>query len=77
MPYDSCNKNQVTVLPDGLIQMYVPELKAGTIAEVIVLESSKEGEKRSLVTIIGKGRGCFSTSDEADTFIAHERRSWE
>jgi hypothetical protein len=44
---------------DGSIRIYVPEFKAGTIAEVIILESSEQVEKRSMVVLIGKGRGSF------------------
>ena len=70
-------KKQVTVQADGSIQLYVPEFKAGTIAEVIVLESSEQVGKRSMVNIIGKGRGCFASPEEADSFIVNERLSWE
>ena len=50
------NKKHATVQADGSIQIYVPEFKAGTIAEDIVLESSEKGEKQSLVNMIGKGQ---------------------
>jgi hypothetical protein len=70
-------KQQVKVQADGLIQIHVPEFKAGTIAEVIVLESSEQGKKTTLTSIIGKGRGCFPTAEEADAFIRKERNSWE
>ncbi len=70
-------KKHATVQADGSIQIYVPEFKAGTITEVIVLESSEQGKKRSLVNMIGKGRGCFASSEEVDSFIVNERNSWE
>lgn len=70
-------KKHVTVQADGSINIYVPELKAGTIAEVIILESSEHGEKRSLVNMIGKGRGCFTSSEDVDSSILDERHSWE
>jgi hypothetical protein len=37
-------KQHVTVQADGLIQIRVPEFRPGTIAEVIVLESSEQKE---------------------------------
>ncbi len=70
-------KKHAIVQEDGSIQIYVPEFKAGTIAEVIILESSEQGEKRSLVDMIGKGRGCFPSSEDVDSFILNERHSWE
>ena len=70
-------KQRVTVQADGLIQIHVPEFKPGTIAEVIVLDSSEETKKTSLTSFIGKGKGSFATAQEADAFIRKERNSWE
>ena len=70
-------RQHVTVQPDGLIQIHVPEFKAGTIAEVIILESSEHVGKRAIASFIGKGQGCFATVQEADAFIRNERLSWE
>jgi hypothetical protein len=70
-------KQHVTVQADGLIQIHVPEFKPGTIAEVIVLDSSEQVKKTTLTSIIGNGRGCFATAEEADTFIRKERKSWK
>ena len=66
-------KQRVTVQTDGLIQIHVPEFKPGTIAEVIVLDSSEQVEKTNLTSFIGLGRGSFSTPEEADAFIRKER----
>ncbi|MDD1729839.1 MAG: hypothetical protein LUQ50_12305 [Methanospirillum sp.] len=52
-------KKQVTIKAGGSIQIYVPEFKEGTFAEVIVLESSEQVPKRSMINLIGKGRGGF------------------
>ena len=70
-------KQRVMVQPDGSIQIYVPELKVGTIAEVIILESSEPVSDKKLAGIIGKGKGCYKNPDEADAFIKNERSSWE
>jgi len=70
-------RQHVTVQPDGIIQIHVPEFKAGTIAEVIVLESSEHIGKRAIASFIGKGQGCFATAQEADAFIRNERLSWK
>jgi len=70
-------KKQVTVKADGSIHIYVPEFKEGTVAEVIVRESEEQAPKRSLVKLIGKGQGSFSTPEEADSFVINERTTWE
>ncbi|MEI7648549.1 MAG: hypothetical protein WCJ47_02425 [Methanomicrobiales archaeon] len=70
-------RQHVTVERDGLIQLHVPELKAGTLAEVIILESSEHVGKRAIASFIGKGQGCFATAQDADTFMRNERLSWE
>ena len=69
-------KQHVTVQADGLIQIRVPEFRPGTIAEVIVLESSEQKGKNTLTSFIGKGPGCFATPEEADEFMRKERQSW-
>jgi len=70
-------RQHVTVQPDGIIQIHVPEFKAGTIAEVIIMESSEHVGKRAIASFIGKGQGCFATAQEADAFIRNERLSWK
>ena len=70
-------RQHVTVQPDGLIPIHVPEFKAGTIAEVIILESFEPVGKRAMASFIGKGQGCFATAQEADAFIRNVRLSGE
>ncbi|MDI6725567.1 MAG: hypothetical protein QMD32_01280 [Smithellaceae bacterium] len=70
-------KQHVTVPPNGLIQVHVPELKPGTLAEVIILESAELPPPKRLADSIGKGRGSFATSEEADAFIRKERDAWD
>jgi hypothetical protein len=41
-------------------------------------ESLENIEKpRSLLELIGKGKGCFKSTDEIDLFIREERDAWE
>ncbi len=70
-------RQRVKVQPDGSIQVYVPEFKVGTLAEVIILETSDQVFANTLSGIIGKGKGCFKNAEEADAFILRERSSWE
>lgn len=57
-------RKQVKIQSDGLMQIYVPECKPGTIAEVIVLELSEKKKKRSVTRSIGKGHGSIASSEE-------------
>ena len=70
-------RQKVVVQPGGRIEIHVPELSPGTRAEVIVLEETPQTPKRTLRSIIGSGRGSFSTPEEADAFLRQERDSWE
>ena len=71
-------RQRVTVQPGGVIEVRSPELTAGARAEVIILlEEPQEPPRRSLRSIIGSGKGCFATPEEADAFLRQERDSWE
>ena len=71
-------RQRVTVQPGGVIEVRSPELTAGARAEVIILlEEPQETPRRSLRSIIGSGKGCFATPEEADAFLRQERDSWE
>ncbi len=70
-------RQHVTIQPDGLIQIHVPELKPGTVAEVIILESGETPPKSTMASLIGKGRGAFASCEAVDAFIRRERNSWE
>jgi hypothetical protein len=75
-------RQQVVVGAGGEIIIHVPQLKAGTRAEVIVLEqpnSATTGEvfQIPLSSLIGSCRGMFSTPDEADDFLRRERDAWD
>ena len=68
-------RQHVTIPPDGLIQLRVPELTPGTIVEVIILESSEIPPKSTMASLIGKGGGAFTTPEAVDTFIRSKRES--
>jgi hypothetical protein len=70
-------RRQVIVQPGGRIEIYAPELKPGTRAEVIILEEPVQQSKHTLRSLIGAGKGAFATPEEADAFIRQERDSWK
>ncbi len=71
-------KQDVTIQSGGLIQIWAPQLKPGTRAEVIVIpEQPQQPRKCSLRSLIGAGKGAFATPEEADRFIRAERDAWE
>ena len=47
------------------------------IANKIQKYKSSPNKKSSLKSIIGTGKGCFATPEEADNFINQERDKWE
>jgi len=70
-------RKRVTVQAGGLIEIHAPEMQPGTEAEVIILEDSRATGRSSLRSILGAGKGAFSTPEEADAFLRGERDSWE
>lgn len=69
-------KQEVTVQTDGVLEIHSPELKLGTRAEIIIL-LKEPIPQRTLLSIIGTGRGCYATSAQADVFLQQERELWE
>ncbi len=72
-------KQTVRVQRGGRIEVFVPELPEGTAAEVIVQEApggTKAVNTRSLVNMIGQGKGAFTSAEEVDRFIRAERDQW-
>ena len=68
-------RQQVTVGPGGVIEIRSSELPVGARAEVIVLlEDAEAPPAGSLRSIIGSGKGCFATPQEADAFLRAGRR---
>ena len=70
-------RQRVRVETNGLIQIRVPELKDGTLADVIVIGLPADGAESGLVKFIGLGKGCYASVEEVDSFIRKERDSWE
>lgn len=75
-------KQHVVVEPDGRIVIYVPQLKPGAHAEVLVVEQAEPGDADlsravGLSSLIGSCRGMFATPEEADAFLAQEREAWD
>jgi hypothetical protein len=70
-------RQRVIVQPGSRIEIYVPELKPGTRAEVIILEEPVQPPKHTLRSLIGAGKGAFATPEEVDAFIHRERDSWK
>ncbi len=61
----------------GRIEIISDELKAGQIAEVIIMVQTPENPKKSLMEFFGAGKGCFENPEESDEFIRKERDTWE
>ena len=73
----SALRKTVMVKHGGLIEFRAPELAEGTTAEVIVIVDTAPSEPpHRLAEIIGKAKGGFTSSDDADEFVRHERNSW-
>ncbi|MGD0899636.1 MAG: hypothetical protein ABR915_17535 [Thermoguttaceae bacterium] len=74
-------KQQVIVGTDGLIVIRVPELKAGSRAEVIVVGqeggTGGQGPRPDLPSLIGSCRGMFRSPEEADELLRRERDAWD
>lgn len=70
-------KEHVIVKKGGVIELHLPELTAGTEAEVIIMIEQAPQTLPDLSSFIGKAKGCFSNSDEIDTFLRKERDKWE
>ena len=70
-------KKEVTVQPGGRIEITSSELKPGMRAEVVVMINDSHHRFNKLSSFIGKGKGSFATSSEADAFIRKERDRWE
>ncbi|PWR71902.1 hypothetical protein ACKUB1_11550 [Methanospirillum stamsii] len=70
-------RQRVTIEQDGTIHVRVPELKPGTVADVIILETTDQKPKKGLTGFIGKGKGCYNNANDVDTFIRNERNTWE
>ena len=69
-------RQKITVQAGGRIELCAPELAEGTQAEVIVIEEVAP-PVRSLVELIGQGRGAYATPEAADAFLRGARDAWD
>ncbi len=69
-------RQKAVMKPDGVINIQSSELPVGTEVDVIVIMERAGKKKQSLRSIIGTGKGCFATPQEADDFISRERDAW-
>lgn len=69
-------RQKAVVKPGGVINIQSLELPVGTEVDVIVIVERAGKKKQSLRSIIGTGKGCFATPQEADDFISRERDAW-
>jgi len=71
-------KQELTIQKDSILEIHSSMLKPGTHVEVIILLKESESlKKSSLCSLIGSGKGSFSSPEEVDTFIRRERDKWE
>ena len=68
-------RQKAVVQPGGVIQINAPELKPGTLTEVVVLVEAAERPLASMVDLLGAGRGGFTSPSEVDQFLRRERES--
>ena len=66
-------KKEVTVLPGGRIELQSPELKPGTLAEVVIFLSDTKRKHGTLGGLIGLAKGGDATPEQADECIRRER----
>ena len=72
----SAIRERVTVQTGGRIEIPSSEFPAGALADVIVVLEPVARMGSPLVGMIGRGKGCFSSPEEADRFIHKERNAW-
>jgi hypothetical protein len=71
-------RKTVTVEQGGVVRVTSSELQPGTSVEVIVLfEPAAQAVAPTLSSLIGRGKGSFSSVEEVDRFIRSERDEWD
>lgn len=74
-------RQEMTVQKDHVIEIHSQALKPGAHVEVIVLLKdegpSPVAKKDRLLSLLGAGKGSFSSPQEVDAFIRRERDQWE
>jgi len=68
-------RQEITVQKDNMIEIHSSALKPGTHVEVILLLLEKPAPKKGgkWLSLLGAGKGSFSSIEEADDFIRNER----
>ena len=70
-------KEEVEVMPGGILQIHAENLKPHTKAFVMaVIEVEEKPNLKKLAGLVGSGRGLYKTPEEVDAFIRRERDSW-
>ena len=70
-------REHIKVEQEGVIEIRHPDLSVGMTADVVVLVKQPASEERSLVSFLGKGKGCFANAAEIDAFLRAERDAWD
>lgn len=66
-------REHITVEQERIIEIHHSALTVGTKAEVIILVDLPGNEDQPLVSFLGKGKGCFASAAEVDSFLRKER----
>jgi len=61
----------------GVLEIRADELVPGATADVIVFVDAPQAPARTLVELIGSGKGLLATAREADEYIRKEREAWD
>lgn len=71
-------KRQVIVKPGGVVEITASELTPGLRADVVIIQEDMPAKpmEGKLTSLVGSGKGSYSTPAEADKFIRDERDSW-
>lgn len=70
-------RQDMTVQKDHKIEIYSSELRLGDHVEIILLVDRNQSQKPSLRSLIGAGKGSFSSPEEANNFVRGERDKWK
>lgn len=71
-------RKDMYVQNDSVLEIHSSLLKPGANVEVIVLLKNEPSQVKSgLSALLGTGKGCYSSTKEADAFIRKQRDQWE
>jgi len=70
-------KEEVEVMPGGILQIHAKNLKPHTKAFVMaVIEVDEKPSSKKLAGLVGSGKGLYETPEDVDSFIRRERDAW-